>query len=78
VVAGGGEPCPIASITMSANSSDVDVDGGGGTGVDGSALAVPTDSAESAISTATADRSHRFVTSLTPGMVHTSMDFPES
>jgi hypothetical protein len=67
VVSGAGEPCPIASITMSANSSDVDVDGGGGgTGVDGSALAVPTDIAESAISTATANSDHRFVTSLTP------------
>lgn len=66
MVAGAGEPCPIASITMSANSSGVDVEGGGGTGVDGSALAVPTDSAESAISTATANSDHRFVTSLAP------------
>jgi hypothetical protein len=64
---------------MSANSSGVDVDGGGGgTGVDGSALAVPTDSAESAISTTTADRYHCFVTPLAPQMVHTPMDFLES
>jgi hypothetical protein len=63
---------------MSASSSGVDVDGGGGTGVDGSALAGQTDSAESAISTATADRNHRFVTSLAPRMVYTSMDFPEA
>jgi hypothetical protein len=62
VVLGAGAPCPIASITMSASSSGVDVAGGGGTGVDGSALAVPTDSAESAISPATADGHNRFVT----------------
>jgi hypothetical protein len=49
---------------MSANSSGVDVDGGGGSGVDGSALAVPKDSAQAATRATTADTKNRFVTSL--------------
>jgi hypothetical protein len=61
VVLGAVAPCPIASITMSASSSDVDVAGGGGTGVVGSAPAVPTDSAESANNPAPTDIPHRFV-----------------
>jgi hypothetical protein len=53
----------MASITMSAKSSDEDVAGpGAGNGV-GSALAVPIANAESPISApATADNSHRMAT----------------
>jgi hypothetical protein len=61
VVVGAAAPCPIASITMSASSSDVDP-GGGGAGVVGWALAVPPASPETPISTRTADTSNRIVT----------------
>jgi hypothetical protein len=53
----------MASITMSARSSDEDVVGPGAGGEVGSALAVPIANAESPITApATADNSHRMAT----------------
>jgi hypothetical protein len=53
----------MASITMSANSSDEDVVGPGAGGCVGSAFAVPIAKAESPIAApATADNSHRIGT----------------
>jgi hypothetical protein len=59
---------------MSVRSSVLDVTpgGGGGTGVSGSAVAVPSEHAEIAISTAVTDNHTRFVTRIAPQMVHTS------
>jgi hypothetical protein len=55
----------MASITMSASSSELDVVGLGAGGGVGSALAVPIANAESPITApATADNSHRIATSV--------------
>jgi hypothetical protein len=60
-VVGAADPCPIASITMSARSSDVDP-GGVGAGLDGCALAVPPTNPATPISSTTADTSNRIIT----------------
>jgi hypothetical protein len=61
--------CPSASITMSANSSDVEVVGFGvGVGVGGLALAKPIGIAESPISTTTPDTTCRIFTPLAPDL----------